>query len=380
MAIAVDEERSARREPGGRCAVALCTDRNMMIPALFVADHVRRHAVSRRAFDIVIVTDAEAATETEKRWMADVGIRHHIENYDDLRSVITLAGRLTVATLVKLFLAQIFADRYDRILYLDTDLTIHGDVTRLFELDLEGRAVAAQRRAIVWPTPEDRSRAEAHFAALGMSRPYVYFNAGVLLIDVPAWNSRRLTARTLDFVRRNPALCLLPDEDSLNAILDGDVAAISPIWNMLPRRLWMTRIHGLVEPVIVHYSGEDKPWRRFGRHKSLFPDGQAYRLYRSFIAKSPWPDWLRTGWTLRDLWRSATYDLTRSWRYLARRGNGPSGRQIDEWVKAFGQHCATGRFADLDQGLSTREDGRLRLAPLLPLRPEGRRGHWCRDQ
>lgn len=335
----------------------------MLIPAMFVAQSVRLHAGSRRTPDIVIVTDPDAASESERRWMADRGIRHHVEDFGRLQSVITLSGRLTNATLVKLDLARLFADHYDRILYLDTDLTIHGDVTRLFDLDLEGRAVAAQRRGIVWATPEDQRRAETHFAELGMSRPYRYFNSGVLLIDVPAWNGRGLTARTFDFVRRNPELCLLPDEDSLNAVLDGEFAPISPIWNMLPRRLWMMRAHAFVEPVIVHYSGEDKPWRRFGHGKRLFPDGEALRLYRSFVKRSPSPDWLREQWTLRDLGRSAAHELRRIRKVLAGRREGPTPRQIDAFAEAFREHCATGRFADVEQGIATREAGRLRLAP-----------------
>jgi lipopolysaccharide biosynthesis glycosyltransferase len=353
--IAADQGRAVRP------AVVLCTDRNMLMPALFVAQSVRLHAAVRQAFDIVIVTDPAAATEAEKRWMADLGIRHHVEDFGELASVITLSGRLTTATLVKLTLARIFADRYDRILYLDTDLTIHRDVTGLFDLDLEGRSVAAQRRGFIWLTPEEKSRGEAHFAALGMSEPYWYFNTGVLLIDVPAWNRLDLTARTLDFVRRNPELCLLPDEDGLNATLDGNFSPISPIWNMAPRRLWMMRLHDVVEPVIVHYSGEDKPWRRFGTGKTLFPDGQASGLYRSFINQSPFPDWLRTQWTWHDLRRSAIHDLKRGWNRLSGRGNGLSRRQIDDYVNAFRAHCANGRFVDVEQGLSAREDGQLRL-------------------
>ena len=347
-----------------RCAVVLCADRNMLIPALFVAHSVRSQAMSRRSADIIIVTDPEAATRTEMRWMADLGVIHRIEHFSKLSSVITLSGRLSTATLVKLDLARIFADHYDKILYLDADLTIHGEVTRLFDLDLDGHPVAAQQRAMIWPTPEDRTRSEAHIAALGMSTPYRFFNSGVMMIDVRAWNCRDLTARTLDFVRRKPELCLLPDEASLNAILDGDFAPISPIWNMAPRRLWMTRLHGFVEPVIVHYSGDDKPWRRFGRDKSLFPDGQALAHYRSFIERSPRPDWLRAQWTLWDAWRSLTYDLQRGWNKLSRRRSGPSRRQIDDYVKAFCELCAKGRFADVEQGLSIRDDGPLRLRPL----------------
>jgi lipopolysaccharide biosynthesis glycosyltransferase len=352
----VDKQSPQRR------AVVLCTDRNMLIPALFVADAVAAHAGAERAFDIVIVTDPEAAGETERRWMADHGIRHHVEDFADLKAVIKLEGRLTTATLVKLILAQIFDGQYDRILYLDTDLTIHGDVSGLFDLDLGGFAVAAASGGGGWATQAQQEENGKHFAALGMTRPYRYFNTGVLLIDVAAWNRENLTVRALDFVRKYPELCGLPDEDSLNAVLDGRVARFSPIWNMPPRRLWLTLLHGAVDPVIIHYSGPDKPWRRFGRHKRLFPDGQAWALYRSFIARSPWKGWLRTQWGFHDLRRSLKHEFSLAWRAVRGRSREPRGAELAMMVERFADGCRKNAFIDVEQGVTTRADGRLRLA------------------
>jgi len=331
----------------------------MLIPALFVADAVAFHAGPARSFDIVVVTDPEAATETERRWMREHGIHHHVEDFADLKAVIRLEGRLTTATLVKLILADIFADRYERILYLDTDLTIHGDVSGLLGLDLGGHAIAAAGGG--WATPAQQQDGEAHFAALGMSRPYRYFNTGVLVIDVAAWRREDLTSRSLDFVRRHPELCALPDEDSLNAVLDGRVARFSPIWNMAPRRLWLTRLHGIVTPVIIHYSGADKPWRRFGRHKRLFPDGQAYALYRAFIKRSPWKGWLRSQWSFRDLRQSLKFELVLAWRALRGRSREPRAAEIAMMVERFRETCRAATFADVTQGIVARNDGSLRL-------------------
>lgn len=345
-----------------RNAVVLCTDRNMLIPALFVADGVAAHAGPERSFDIVVVTDPAAAGETETRWMKEHGIRHHVEDFTELAAIKEFSGRLTAATLVKLILARIFDGQYDRILYLDTDLTIHGDVSGLLGLDLGGHAVAAAGGG-GWARLTQMAENDVHFAALGMTKPYRYFNTGVLLIDLAAWNRANLTARTLDFVRRNPELCRLPDEDSLNAILDGRVARFSTIWNMAPRRLWLTRLHDIVRPVIIHYSGNDKPWRRFGRNQRLFPDGEAYAMYRAFLARSPWKRWLRTQWRLRDLRRSVKYEIVLAWRAIRGKSREPGRAEIEEIADRFLERCRTVDFIDVTQGLVARNDGHLALAP-----------------
>ena len=64
----------------------------MLIPALFVADAVAFHAGPARSFDIVVVTDPEAATETERRWMREHGIHHHVEDFADPKAVIRPEG------------------------------------------------------------------------------------------------------------------------------------------------------------------------------------------------------------------------------------------------------------------------------------------------
>src|SRR5690606_29239989 len=132
------------------------------------------------------------------------------------------------------------AGRYDRLLYLDCDLTIHGDVGALFSLDMSGYSLAAvpAGRISAGIEPSRLAAQLRHFGALGMTPPYRYFNAGVLLIDVVTWNRRGIGELALSFIRENPELCELPDEDALNAVLDGDFMELSPVWNIEPRRDW----------------------------------------------------------------------------------------------------------------------------------------------
>src|SRR6185295_14703289 len=89
-------------------------------------------------------------------------------------------------------------------------------------------------------------------------------NSGVLYIDVQKWNREDIGRRALEFIRRNPSLCILPDEDALNAILDGRIAELSPLWNMRARAWSHRRVRSAFCPVIVHYDGPNKPWKRFG--------------------------------------------------------------------------------------------------------------------
>ena len=252
------------------------------------------------------------------------------------------------------------AGRYKKILQLDADLTIHGDVSVLFKLAMVDFAIAAVPGGRVWTGRPDSEREWwfAHFKALGMTSPDNYFNAGVMLIDVENWNRDKLESRTLEFIRQNSTICSYPDEDALNALLDGRILELSPIWNLRPRQLFDLR--RAVRPAIIHYAGPLKPWKRFAKRKRLFESIEAYRLYQDFIRDTPWPNWLRQHWTSRDLAACLRHEARALWN--ERWGN----KELLDRSKAFEtdlkRHLAEARFADVQQRMAVNDNGVLRLA------------------
>jgi lipopolysaccharide biosynthesis glycosyltransferase len=364
--VADTGEPSVAAAPPTRNAVCLCTDRNMLIPALFVADAVRsRLPASANRYDVILFSQASEVSEIHTSWMRERGIICR-DNMDmsRLSDVKKFSGRLTAATLMKLSLAEHLAGEYDRLLYLDCDLTIHDDVGRIFSLDTGPFEIAASPsgRILIELTEKKRQEARAHFKALGMSEPYRFFNSGVLYIDVAKWNRAKLGERALAYIRQNPELCFLPDEHALNAILDGNIAELTPVWNMRPitkERRWAQR---LGHPVIVHHAGPDKPWQRYGSRKRIFPDRSAYRLYEAFLKDTPWPDWLDRQWSARDFRASLAWELKRISRRLRGKLGEPNAAQQKAYREAGLRYCQEGKFADVEQGLVEWRDGKFRLA------------------
>ena len=336
----------------------------MLVPALFVADAARsRLSTSSNSYDVLVFSPRSEVTDVHARWMQDRGIIWRDDmDLSRLSGVERFSSHLTAATLMKLLLAQHLSDQYDKLLYLDCDLTLHGDIGRIFSLDTGAHEIAAVPAARILVALTERRRRETldHFRALGMTEPYRFFNSGVLYIDVAKWNRSELGDRALAYIKQNPELCALPDEDALNAILDGGIAELTPIWNMNPRRRGRTA-HDIARPVIIHYAGHDKPWRRYGRRKRLFPDRTAYRLYEEFLKNTPWPGWLDEQWGAKDLFASAAWELKRLSRRLRGKLDEPTAARQEAALEAFRTYCAEGSFADVEQGLVERVDGVLRL-------------------
>ncbi|MDI6742495.1 MAG: glycosyltransferase [Smithella sp.] len=350
-----------------RHAVCLCTDRRMLIPALFVAHSIKSHSAAEdKSFDVIVCAQPQEVTDVHRNWMK----QHDIilcEDMDisEMRGVGNFQERLSPATLMKLVLAGHFAGRYEKILYLDCDLTIHGDVSVLFSLDTAPFALAAvpSGRILLNLSEHQREVIENHLHQLGMTRPYRFFNTGVLLIDVERWNREKPGEKALEFIRQNTDICSLPDEHALNAVLDGKMAQLSAAWNCVPLSRSRSKSAGLYHPVIVHHTGANKPWRRFCYGKGIFPDLTAYKMYRDFLKDTPWPKWLGEQWNWRDLYLNIRGEIGNILRRLGLRGKweGPSARQRLEYKKAVRRFYEEERFADVEQGIVLRENGRFRV-------------------
>jgi len=346
------------RVPHSRNAICLCADSRMMIPAMFVAHSVLSiKSQGRIAFDVIIFAEPSEVTPPQQDWMKAEGIQLRTDvDMSAFRSMFDSANRLSPATLIRLFLPALLKDEYDRILYLDSDLTIHDDVARIFELDLGDHAFAAVRSGVLFEKGEAQRRAaEEHFADLGMTRPYRHFNSGVLLIDIRKWIDRKITENALEFVRTSAHKCRLVDEDALNATIDGDFCGISPIWNLVTQKAppQIAASHG--QPVIIHHTGTNKPWRPFVRGRHLSASLYYFGLYRSFLAGTPWEGWLAAQWARKDIMKYLEWKIANTFRSVRQRAQRAA---LAEELRLYTQ---SETFADVIQGLSIREGGLLRL-------------------
>lgn len=177
-------------------AVCLCTDRNMLIPALFVANAVK----SPNSFDLLVVAGSSEVTDAHRQWMEEHGIllceSIDTRRYDDIE---VADKRLSPATLAKLFLARHFAGRYTKILYLDADLTIHDDVSAIFAVETAEFPLAAAPSARIWVgrSISDRTTTEEHFRALGMTQPYRLYESFLEDTPWPKWLDEQRSGRDL---------------------------------------------------------------------------------------------------------------------------------------------------------------------------------------
>ena len=155
---------------------------------------------------------------------------------------------ITHMAYASLFLPELLPPGIPRGLWVDSDLVFARDVSELWQASLEGCTLGA----VADGNPELMARYQRR---LGMDTP-LYFNSGVLLVDLERWRERQVTARALAAAERIGDDLILHDQDALNVALEGDWLPLLPHWNA-----WVIWPKLTAEAsAVFHYMGAPKPW------------------------------------------------------------------------------------------------------------------------
>ena len=157
----------------------------------------------------------------------------------------------SIVTYYRLFIASLFP-QYDKIVYLDCDLVVLGDISRLYHVDLGDNFLAAAPEQFVRSTKEFRRYAEK---ALGVD-PDQYVNAGVLVIDLKRFRENEIEKQFVHLISEYDFDLLDPDQAYLNYLCQNKIYSLPNGWNKEPMPL---PCQG--EKNIVHYALYKKPWQ-----------------------------------------------------------------------------------------------------------------------
>ncbi len=202
--------------------------------------------------------------------------------------------------LARLLIANLLPEEVDRILYLDGDTIIRNNLSDLWSTEI-GTCVIG---ACVEPTVDIERKVQ-----LGLeSAPY--FNSGVLLINLNQWRKTKAGERIIDFYKAGQGRLFAPDQDAINGALKEEIFILSPKYNfsntflyypyrtikhMMGKNIYISEVcyrEAKKDPCIIHYLGEERPWRKGNTHK--YKDDYIY-----YLKKTPWKyTEMEDGWQL----------------------------------------------------------------------------------
>lgn len=154
----------------------------------------------------------------------------------------------------------------DRILLLDTDLVVDGDLSQFYNQSLADNELLA---AIAEVRPSS-------FRKFGIEPEHrnskTNFNCGVSLIDLKKWREWGVSRKSMEHILKYEEILGAPTQDTLNPLFYNNWKICSPKYNLhhyyllYPFKLEdlpyskRTLKDAIENPVVIHFSGSMRPW------------------------------------------------------------------------------------------------------------------------
>lgn len=260
------------------------TSSDWYIPYLSISlESLCRHASTNYNYDIIILNVGITKRMQELLLKSANKYRNvHITFYNVSRIIdgLDLRGNMHigVASLYRLLIPQV-CKNFAKVLYLDSDVVVCADIIELYKVDISHMLIAAVHDADYCGEYNGGNLIvkEICLEKLKLKKPYDYFNAGVLLINVSEFNEAFEPNYLIELAQGGKYIFM--DQDVLNVACQGKVKFIDFSWNVLhdcfgirinqmisraPIHLSNLYFESRKAPKIVHYAGGEKPWINAG--------------------------------------------------------------------------------------------------------------------
>lgn len=199
------------------------------------------------------------------------------------------------ANFYRLLIPDLLPDSVRKVVYLDTDVVVKGDLAELWSVEI-GDALALAAQDVV---PGRFGNCESiDCRRHGVSPEQKYFNAGVMVINLEQWRAQGIADQVFRCLEHGEFM--FADQDALNIVLAGRWAEIEPRWNQVhPVHLvpsWRESHYdedaffaALNAPCIVHFTSRPKPWSYGCTHPNR-------DLFFEYLQHTDWAGWKLTPW------------------------------------------------------------------------------------
>ncbi len=225
---------------------------------------------------------------------------------------------INVETYYRILGLKLLPEELDRILYLDVDMVIKGDLMPLYRSDLRGKAFAVCEDIF----GKINGFHEANKRRLSIPAQYSYFNAGVMLFNLTLLREEKAADRMLDNIYRDYERYEYNDQDVMNEMYYDRLSWIGwDMYNCPPCHFYLDRTASaagelvfadydrmkamgdapadflsqylnLTEQIytqaaVIHYLADTKPWSRTRKKASVYDIfDNAYREAFDALQKS----------------------------------------------------------------------------------------------
>ena len=167
---------------------------------------------------------------------------------------------LSKAAYYRILLPEILSEEIDKVLYLDCDIIVLGNVKELYDLELSNLALAACQDASPYTN--------LHRRQLGLDLKGKAFCSGLMVINLDYWRITGAEEKLIEYSKREREMVYLHDQDSLNYVFKNYWYALPYKWGISPlstavldkSQKRFDYFEYIFKPGAIHYASPAKPW------------------------------------------------------------------------------------------------------------------------
>ncbi|KAA5548770.1 glycosyltransferase family 8 protein [Adhaeribacter rhizoryzae] len=265
--------------PENKIHVALAFDQNFIIPFYVLITSIFKNNKENK----IVLHAIAAGVDTREREKITRFVQQNqsqIFFYElDKAKVETLVlpdnVHFSAATYYRLFFPSLVPQEIKKLLYIDTDTVVVGNLAELYRVNVDAVPAAAALDAKISLRPD-----------LGINTAGHYFNAGVMLINTELWKSQHILEKALQYLHDFPERIEWADQDALNALLQNNIVKVSNRFNItfydIPKYLTRQEFDAFIQDkVIIHYTTQNKPWLMTCTNRLRY-------IYHDYLRLSPY--------------------------------------------------------------------------------------------
>ena len=282
-------------------SVVICTDKKLAFCGAITLYSAACNLTDHRQLDAYVV-DIGIGEKNRLKYerilnLPNVSLHWLRPDLHRIQNLPTLSW-LSIATYGRLLLPEMLPDDLERILYFDSDMLVLSDISELWEKQCNGNCVCVCQDSKY--SKIRMCKTSNLMTELGLNPDAPYFNAGLMVIDMPAWKQNDISSKAFHLIRDHGKQFSHLDQDALNIALYQKWEKLDPAWNVTTATLpsFIDRDGESKNDIKnLHYTGE-KPSSPFCLHPLR-------HLFWQYVRASGWyeKDW--HDWRLRSLSRQA---------------------------------------------------------------------------
>lgn len=201
------------------------------------------------------------------------------EKFKELAGRVPNHKRLTDIVYARFVIDRFIAQDVQRLIYLDCDMMVMAPIENLWNVELNGKPLAAVEDPWGKLIGSGRDISERDHI-LHPADPY--FNAGLMVIDIDRWREQNVAEQLDNLIAEGTVEKLSYSQNVINLIMKNNWERLDTLWNVVDPE----PAHVSLNPFNLHFTGRKRPWQLLSRagyarmYRHVMTNALFYRFLR----------------------------------------------------------------------------------------------------